>query len=183
MALAAGVYASTNLDNLILLGSVAAVHPRKQFLVSGYLLASTCLLLACVGFSLLSLVVPVQALAYLGAVPLFMGLRMLARPSHSAHSGKDTVPSMWAVAILILANSLDTVAAFGPLYAESKASAVAGLSLGFAGAAALWLAVILKLASRLPDLSSWQRTLNYGPGVIMVVVGLYVLLDTVTDLQ
>ena len=134
--------------------------------------------------TLLDGVLAPEFLGYLGVLPLALGLRLaLAGPgSPSERAVAGSVPT---VAILLIANSSDTIAAFAPLFAESSRSARMGLIAGFLATAAVWLTIMLAVSKRA---ESWflgsgrARTVaHYFAATTMIVVGTYILWDTATD--
>ena len=66
---------------------------------------------------------------------------------------------------------------------NSGVRAVAAMVVGFMACAALWLLLVFKLAGRLQSMDLSSGLFARLPGLIMVLVGLYILADTGTDLQ
>jgi cadmium resistance protein CadD (predicted permease) len=87
-----------------------------------------------------------------------------------------------AIAGLLFANSGDTVFALGPLFAESGDSARIGLAAGFLIIAAAWLVLILNVSSRVARSATLSRLGHWLAPWMMILVGLYILFDTGTDL-
>ena len=127
-------------------------------------------------------IVPAEVLGYLGFVPISIGIYLLlfTGGQDAASAGRNTA---WpAIAGVLLANSGDTIFAVGPLFAESGHDARLGLAFGFALIATVWLLLILNVSQRVAR-SALLR--NLGPRLapwMMILVGLYVLYDSATDL-
>ena len=87
-----------------------------------------------------------------------------------------------AVALLLFANSGDTIFAIGPLFAESGSHARTGLAIGFALIAAAWLFLILTLSERVARSELLSRLGHRIAPWMMILVGIYILSDTATDI-
>ncbi len=183
LALALVTYGSTNLDNLLLMVTIAAgMHDRKPAVV-GFLVATLVLASVAASFVVFSYVIAPAMLRYLGIVPILLGTRMLFSRSAGDPSASSRRQTPQAIASVLLANSADTIAAFGPLVAESEPVAAGALLVGFVVAAAIWLLLMLKL-SRSPggETALTTKMQRFTP-FVMIAVGLYILADTGTDLQ
>ncbi|SRR6056297_95851 len=183
LILAFVTYASTNLDNLLLLSSLATGRADRRPIAYGFLSATVLTATISVAFVLLSWFLAPTVIRYLGIVPIALGARMLiARPTEEGKraAGVLTAPG---VALVLLANSTDTVAGFGPLFAESEPVVVAGLLAGFAVTAGVWLALVMRLSGSSALGTRTAAGLQRLTPLIMIVVGLYILADTGTDLQ
>ncbi len=178
-----GAYAATNFDNLLVLGTITAAHPQRRSVISGFLLASVLVLVVCLCFTAFTLILPVGALGYLGVLPIVLGMRVLLQSVPETDQAAVAAPSTWAIAVLLLSNSVDTMLVFGPLIAESEPGVIIVIVAGFVVAVGAWLGLILKLSRRLRRFGKPGRVMHYLPGLIMVGIGVYILLDTGTDLQ
>lgn len=183
LSLAFITYASTNLDNLLLLSTLAAGRTDRKPVIYGFLGATVVTATIATAFVLLSYLLEPAIIRYLGVVPVALGVRMLiTRPSDEGLPAQRALTAP-GIAALLLANSTDTIASFGPLFAESETVVVAGLLVGLALTAGLWLMLVLRLSGssgvgrRVAD-----RLQRFTP-IIMIAVGLYILADTGTDLQ
>jgi len=183
LALAFVTYASTNLDNLLLLSGLAAGRADRRPIAYGFLGATVLTAAISVAFVLLSWFLAPNVIRYLGVVPVVLGAKMLiARPAEEGQHAAGTLTAP-GVALVLLANSTDTIASFGPLFAESEAVVVAGLIAGFAVMAGLWLALIMRLSGSSALGGRAAARLQRLTPLIMIAVGLYILADTGTDLQ
>lgn len=176
-------YSSTNVDNLLVLGTLAATRSNRHRVINGFVVASVVVFCLSVVFVALSYVVPPSLLAYLGIVPIAFGLRMLANSGPVDSDRLADLPGAGTVATALIANSSDTIAVFAPLFAESELHVVAALAAGFFIAAFAWLAVIVRLADRLVNAERLHRIALRLTPLIMIAVGIYIIMNTGTDLQ
>jgi len=180
-------YAATNLDNLLLLVAVAT-RPAQPYasIVGGVVLATATLLALCGVASLAADFAPERWIGYLGVVPIAMGLRELlgwirARPGREAvPAGAPVVRAPW-VAGLMLANSADSLGVLVPLFAETRDALLPMLAAALLSASLLGCALGYWITTheRIGDLVR-----RVGPRIVpfvLIGVGLYVLLDTRSD--
>ena len=181
--LATVAYASTNLDNLFLLGAMAAGSGRHRTVIAGFAFASVLILGVSMSFSLLSHLIAPRMLGWLGIVPIAMGLRQLFFRGRSRNQVGSGQVSAQAVTLLLVANSADTLAVFGSLFAESETLVVIVLALGFAVTAIIWGGLVKVVSGGSARLSSLTAIAARAVPFVMIALGTYVLLDTGTDLQ
>ena len=124
-------YVATNLDNLLILAGLALSQRDFAPLARGFLLANFVVVMVAALFMAVSYVVPVELLGYLGIVPIALGVRLLLqRPGSSPESDVSALES-GSVAMILLGNSVDTIATIGPLFAESEFRASLFIAAGF----------------------------------------------------
>lgn len=175
-------YAATNVDNLLIMASLAAGSTKRRAVVIGFLAASIAVLAISATAIVIDYLVPDELIGYLGLVPLSFGVYILLT-SGSADGGRTARQATWpAIAGLLLANSTDTMFALGPLFAESARTARLGLVVGFALAASIWLILILNVSSKVAQSRTLSRLGHRLAPWMMILVGLYILADTATDL-
>jgi cadmium resistance protein CadD (predicted permease) len=200
-ALVLSSFAATNLDNLLvlvfLLGNAA--H-RKTPVLLGFITSVTAVVsVAAFGVVIGVLVDPAQ-IGYLGLAPIAMGCYLLYQqrrpvPAENEDATGGALPNLdenlrsragaakiwFGSSVLMLSNSGDSVAVLLPLVAESGFVALVLIFGLYLAASLLWCALALSIASR-PGLAA--RIQRYGlklvPWVVMLV-GVYVLLDSRTD--
>ena len=174
-------YAATNVDNLLIMATLAAGRASRNAVITGFVLASFAVLLISTLATFIADVLPPATLGYLGFVPISIGVYLLFASSTSDDdtTGATTWP---AITGLLLANSSDTIFALGPLFAESEDSARIGLVAGFVVIAAIWLVLILNVSSRVARSTTLGRLGHRLAPWMMILIGLYVLTDTGTDL-
>ena len=174
-------YAATNIDNLLIMATLASTT-RRGHLVAGFLVASAGVLFVASLASFIERAVPAEVLGYLGFVPLSIGIYLLLFTSKQEENAASRATAWPAIAGLLFANSGDTIFAIGPLFAESGHDARLGLTVGFALIATVWLLLILNVSQRVARSALLSRL---GPRLapwMMILVGLYILSDSTTDL-
>jgi cadmium resistance protein CadD (predicted permease) len=142
---AAGVFAGTNVDDLLVLtvlflSARATGRPTQrqvwagQYAGIGLLTAAS--LAAAVGLT----VVPDEAVGLLGLVPLGLGLRglWLAARGDADDDPPPVAAGFWSVAGLTVANGADNVAVYTPVFRAQGTGAVALTVSTFAVLVAVW---------------------------------------------
>lgn len=184
-ALAAGSYVATNVDNLALIVSwMLAGSMSGSRLFAGYAIGSVVILLASVLLGLSSAIIPVQWVGYLGAVPILLGLYTLGGLLRSGNGQNRTMPGNAAIAGIattLVANSVDTMVVFAPLLADSRSEIDYVIVGGFIVVAALWFRVASLLSHHAARLEVITRLAGWLAPFIMISVGIYILVDTATD--
>lgn len=181
-------FVATSLDNLVLLaGFRAAPRVRRGAVAGGYLAA-----VAVVG--LLSLAVAAAAddvipfpLGWLGAAPIAIGLWTgvaAFRSGPPAGASADDPPEgagFFGIFLTMLANSGDSLIVFTALQSDTRSwlDAIVLGSIIAMGGLWVWLSGVV---TRQPWL---QRPMGafgrFGLPVLLVLVGLYILMDTPSD--
>ena len=175
-------YAATNLDNMLLIGGLLAGGARRGSVTIGFAIASSLVVVLAFSFTALSYLLPPAMLGYLGIVPIILGLRLLIHQSAETEATAQVATGAVAVAVLLAANSLDTVATFAPMFAESEAIVRLALVIGFLVSAVILFSVVLRFTQRLSTLAGGAPAAQRIAAAVMIFVGIYVLLDTGTDL-
>ena len=176
-------YAATNLDNLLLICGLLASGARRGSVTVGFAVAGSLVVLFALSFSILSFLLPPDMLGYLGIVPLALGLRILISHSAETEGAAQVGTGAVSVAVLLAANSLDTVATFAPMFAESEEIVRLALVVGFIASAVFLFCAVLRFSQRLSKLADRGPVAQRIAAIIMIFVGIYVLLDTGTDLE
>ncbi len=174
-------YAATNIDNLFIMASLGAGRASRGQLIAGFIVASTAVLLVTSSAMFIDRVIPPDVLGYLGFVPVSIGAYLLLFTGAEAEQPTSRATTWPAIAGLLLANSGDTIFAIGPLFAESGSKARIGLAIGFALIAAVWLLLILNVSERVARSGVLSRIGHRMAPWMMILVGLYVLSDSATD--
>jgi cadmium resistance protein CadD (predicted permease) len=167
---------ATNLDNMLL---VLAGAPSGR--ARGHVLVFLVVLASVIALSLLisrgvDLAVP-SAVMWLGLIPLSMGIYEL-RPRRRGPDGAGSALPATALAMTLLANSLDTLLVQTALFSD-VASGYDGAALAGALAAAVLLALAIFMLLSRPGTS--RRILALAPQArpwILIAVGLLILMDT-----
>ncbi len=189
--IAAGAYVATNLDNFILLVSqLAGYRNHMSNVVAGYF--GCMLILGFVGFWIgkAANIAPVEYLGLLGVVPISIGAveliqlrRGKAKVTLAKEKSVDRVQKAFiATLISQLGNGADTIVIFGVLFTESMPSADILIILTLAAMAVIFVLVGI-YAVRHPALSEWIDRYAYrAMPFVLIIVGVYVLANTATDL-
>jgi cadmium resistance protein CadD (predicted permease) len=130
-SLSAVSYVSTNLDNLILLSAYGAKPGTRPFFVK-LTFVFVCLIVLLVSLALARAAdtLPTKNIRYLGLIPLTLGIYQLARLlmgwGGDKSDGLDKTPgpigfaTYFGFALILLANSSDSVSIMTPLFADLK---------------------------------------------------------------
>ena len=189
VAVAAGAFMATNLDNLVLMiGLFGRYSDRRQEVLVGYLAGM--LIIGAVTFYVGKLAgyAPVQYLGLLGVVPILIGVTEIVRLFRNKGVVHDPVlpgagsTSVFATLLAQLGNSTDTIITYSVLFSDANDLADYLVLMVFAGMALL-LALVAYLALRHPWLSRpVQLYGHYITPLILITVGMYVLSNTALDM-
>ena len=180
-------FASTNMDNLLLLVSwlFAGAMPAGR-LFAGYGLGMLGVLAVSVLMGLAGYLFPIEYLGYLGVIPMLLGLRLLIGNLSHAFPGTGAEPSavggVLAVAATQLSNGVDTVLVFAPLLADSRLLFDAQIALLFVILFCLWFLLARVISLRARRLPAIERLGRWLAPVVMIGVGFYILSNTATDM-
>lgn len=185
IALVAGSYAATNVDNLTLLVSwMLAGKTSSAGLAGGYALANVVVLIIAIILGLSSNVIPVQLIGYLGVIPIGLGIYSLVgqfRGQAQTANTRAKKGAVLGVAATLAANSVDSIIIFAPMLADSKASIDPFIGFAFVLVAAAWF-WMAKVASRhAARLDAVTTAAGWIAPLIMIYVGIYILMNTTTD--
>ena len=192
IAVTAGAFIGTNLDNLVLLVALYARYWQHSSIVSaGYaagmlVIAGICLLIGEVGE-----LIPLNYLGLLGVIPITSGVIALLQlfrktdtgglGSVAIDSGRNTV--FVTVLTIQLGNSADSIITFSVLLADSAdapdyliGSTFMAMVMVFA-----WLARYTLKHRRFNDFL--KRYGHFITPFILILVGVYILSNTATDLM
>jgi cadmium resistance protein CadD (predicted permease) len=189
IAIAVAVYASTNVDDLLVL-AVFFANPRVHVgaVIAGRYLGLAALVIGSAGAALLALAIPARWIALLGFVPLLLGLRLLpgllrgagcdaadAEPG-AAPTGHEHgfMPQTMAVAGVTLANGGDNFGVYIPLFAAAPGAIPTQVGV-FAVMTAVWCALGYFVVNN-PLLGAYIR--RYGDVLlpaVLIPLGLYIL--------
>jgi cadmium resistance protein CadD (predicted permease) len=185
------VYASTNLDDLLVL-AVFFADPRVHAVavLAGRFIGLAVLVLVSTVTALLALAIPPEWIALLGLVPLFLGVRLLPDlvRRQQAEAGDDAAAAgekasarhgfraqALGVAGVTLANGGDNLGVYIPLFAATPFAIATYVSV-FVVMTALWCALGYAVVNN-PLMGAHLR--RYGHvllPVVLISLGLYILL-------
>ena len=174
-------YASTNIDNLLLVSSVAASGTGRAGVCRGWFVSAAAVLGLSIVFSVAAGAIPPRTLGWIGLVPLLLGIRLLIRSGDGDNDHSVAYAGTLPIAALLLANSSDTITTFGPLLAESEPVAQPAMLVGFTLASTTLCLLVMKIAARLDKATALARLAAKLSPLVMIAIGIYILLDTTTD--
>ena len=181
LAMAPIAYLSTNIDNLTILLALRGSGAPQRLLAMGFIAAVIALLLVASAGAYADEFIPLGMLRYFGLVPVALGLRLLLLAPDDGPAAQQQ-QGWLAIALLFLANSVDSMLVVGALVAESEAAAHAGLLFGYlltavaTVAASGWFLGHERIADRVARAGS-----RLAP-ILMIAIGLYIFWDSPTDL-
>lgn len=181
-------YVFTNLDNLVVLCAMIAGRDAAR----AWRLGALSLFVAGILIIVLSLLgaeiadeLPVEHLRWLGFVPLTLGVTELMRsyrPVVSPNEAVDHAPGLLALVSVLMANGADTLAVMIPILTESPNLVRTATVFGFFCGIAV-VALVVRPVLRSARLRRFVDRFGARFGaIVMICAGLYVLLDTPTDM-
>jgi len=184
--LALGSYAATNIDNLALLvGWMLSGQVARAQLMAGYAIGALVILAASTLLGLSSSAIPVEWIGFLGVVPIGLGLYTLfgqiRRPEDPGTIESRGHAAVVGIATTLIANSVDTIVVFAPLLADSRVDVDYKILTTFIVVAALWYALAAAMSGQAARLQVVVRIAGWIAPFIMITVGIYILLNTATD--
>jgi cadmium resistance protein CadD (predicted permease) len=140
LALAVTLFASTNIDDLVvLIGFFADRRFRARAIVAGQFAGLAALFLASAAGSLLSLVIPKAYLGLLGILPIVIGIRKLSDLRHDALEPENrSQGSVVGVALVTIANGGDNIGIYIPAFAVHSGAEIGVIAMVFVAMTALW---------------------------------------------
>jgi cadmium resistance protein CadD (predicted permease) len=192
IAVTASAFIGTNLDNLLLLVAMHAHYRDHPAAVSaGYVSGMVLIGGICMLVSQLDELIPVSYLGLLGIIPLGSGVWALIRLIRKRApqgvtddtSANNTAHSIFAVLLMTqLSHGADTIITFSALLADSSNYYDYQLTPVYLAMVACfaWLA---RYSLKHPGLKGFlERYGGYVTPFILILVGLYILNNTATDL-
>jgi cadmium resistance protein CadD (predicted permease) len=183
---AIAIFAVTNVDDLLLLalyfGRARGDRHAERAIVAGQYLGFgaivTVSVLATLGLSVLSSGV----LAYLGLVPLGLGIRaaVIAWRTREAgvEGGERFAPlGVGAVAGVTLANGGDNVGVYVPVFTAISRAELAAYGIVFVALVAVWCLAGRYLATRSPVAKALSRWGHVVLPVVLIAIGVVILVD------
>ena len=185
LALAVGLFVTTNIDDIfVLLGFFSDPNFKPRQIALGQLAGVAALYAASVVFSLLSLVVSPAWIGFLGVLPIAIGLKKIAALRHGDESDDDSPDGasrsrdrgdVLTVAAVTIANGGDNLSIYTPIFATRSAFDIAVIGLVFAAMTFAWVGTAFWLTR--------HRTLGppirrYGRRIVpfvLVALGIYIL--------
>ena len=211
VARAAGMFAVTNIDDILVLalffGRGAGHRGVSARVVIGQYLGFAAILVASIAGALGAGVLPRPVIAYLGLLPLLLGIRAAwgvwrerhgsdtdgpdaesgpgAGPDADAGSDSDAGPdgnrgggpSVGAVAAVTLANGGDNIGVYVPVFATAGPAGLVGYTVVFLVLVGVWCVVGRFLATRPPVARTLARFGHLLLPVVLIGIGLLILVE------
>ncbi|MGI9201920.1 MAG: hypothetical protein ACR2QL_12730 [Woeseiaceae bacterium] len=183
--LVAGGFAATNLDNLLLLIAwmTIAGRTRKPIFI-GYFLAAAMVLITVYLLGLLSDMLPVEYVGYLGIVPMLLGAKMLWDKLRGRNAASDAVsppPGAVNVSTTLFANSVDSILVLSAMLADSALQFDYVIMTAYLAAAFVFYIVGRLFYEQFARYEKIERAAEWVAPVVMLIVGFYILDNTLTD--
>lgn len=198
IGIAIAVYASTNIDDLLIL-AVFFADPRVRVgaVIAGRFLGLAVLVLVSAGAALLAMAVPAEWIALLGLVPLALGLRLLPALSGKGDEDEDVAAGSAAVgrsgrggfsgqaltvAGVTLANGGDNLGVYIPLFASAPQTIATYIAV-FSVMTAVWCALGYLVVNN-PLVG--DRIRRHGHVLlppVLIALGFYILADALVLLR
>lgn len=183
--LVAGGFAATNLDNLLLLIAWMTIAGRNRApIFTGYFLAALAVLVTVNVLGLLSGMLPVQYVGYLGIVPMLLGAKMLwdkLRQRETEDQEATVRPDAVRVGTTLYANSVDSILVMSAMLADSRLQFDFVILAAYLAAAMVFYMLGRLLYSQIARLEKVAKAAEWAAPVIMMIVGAYILDNTLTD--
>lgn len=177
-------YVLTSIDGLILFATLVPAAGLRRAVVS-YLIAHTFIVGAAFAVGRAAAFIPADKIGYLGLIPIALGLQAIWRDWKSR---KDGVPDVSApltfmgATIAFATLSFDSMAILVAFLAESPLYIDYRIITGAVGAILLAPPLGWLVAKSVQGSERLARSLERLGPFIMIAAGIYVLLDTSTDL-
>lgn len=185
IALVAGSYAATNIDNLTILVSwMLAGQVSSTGIAKGYAIATVAVLAISTFLGLSSNVIPLELVGYLGVFPIGLGIYSLIGQIRGQSQQTETNTGSGAalgIAATLIANSADSVIIFSPILADSQTIIDGYIAVAFVVVAVIWFWIAKITSRRAAKLDVAIRVAGWVAPFIMIYVGIYILMDTATD--
>jgi len=184
-------YIGTNLDNLLLLVAMYSRYERHAGVVTaGYLAGMILIGIITLIIGEVGEFIPLAYLGLLGVIPVMMGLLALwklyrntqAAETNNIVNHSKPLTVFFALISTQLSNSADSIITFSALYADSTDSSDYVIAPTFLAMAGIF-SVLACYSVKHPKLGRLlSRYGQYVTPFILILVGLYILNDTATDL-
>ncbi len=184
IAAAAGLFAGTNLDDLVVLAvlnasSRAGGRPKKWQIWAGQYAGVSVLTGISVAAALGLTLVPENWIWTLGLVPLGLGVRKLIVAIRACGSGKHgrqaVVNGLAGVIGLTIANGGDNIAVYTPVFRTLGAGRIAVTVAVFAAGVAVWCLAGYWLVSHQTVTEVLERYSQWIIPAVYIAIGLYII--------
>ena len=180
---AAGVFAGTNVDDLIVLtvlflAARASGRPAAWQVWAGQYAGIAALVLVSVLAALGLTLVPDRWVGLLGLVPIALGLRGLIAAGRRADESPVVAGNAFAVAGVTIANGADNIAVYTPLFRTIGLSGTVVSVVVFAVLVAVWCLVASWLGSHRRVIALVERWGHWLVPIVFVVIGTLIIAES-----
>jgi cadmium resistance protein CadD (predicted permease) len=186
LGLAAGAFASTNVDNAVVTVAMVASAPpeRARRIAAGQVVGFATLVLAALGMALLLFEISTRVIGLLGLIPLALGIRGLFELRHAESrarlAGRAIGSGFLAAAVVTFGAGGDNLAVYIPLFRVAHLRGTIGTLLIFAVCEAL-LTLFILWAGRHPRVRGPMTAIGVvATPILYCVIGLLVLIEAGT---
>ncbi|HEX5143296.1 MAG TPA: cadmium resistance transporter [Mycobacterium sp.] len=184
---AVGMFVVTNVDDIVVLalffGRAQGNRSATLRVFVGQYLGFAAILAASVIGALGAQLLPESAIAYLGLLPLLLGVRAAwFAYRHRQEGDENTLDDhggvgVMAVAAVTLANGGDNISVYVPVFAFAGYSGMVGYVAVFLVGVAVWCAVAWYVATRPAVAKVLARWNHIIMPVVLIAIGLVILID------
>lgn len=189
---AVAMFAVTNIDDIVILalffGQAAGRRAVVVRIVLGQYLGFGAILVACVVGALGAGLLPGDLIAYLGLLPLLLGIRAawrvwLERHDEAADTHQSLIaatpgaPTALTVAGVTLANGGDNIGVYVPVFAITNTAGLITYCAVFLVMVGIWCALGLYLATRPMVANALTRWGHILLPVVLIAIGLLILIE------
>ena len=197
---AAGMFAVTNVDDILVLalffGRCAGHRGAAARVMLGQYLGFAAILVASLAGALGAGLLPRPAVAYLGLLPLLLGVRAAwgvwrdrygtdadadpdaeSDPDVGAAAAGGGGPSVGAVAAVTLAGGGDNIGVYVPVFATAGPGGLLGYTVVFGVLVGVWCALGRYLATRPPVARTFARFGHLLLPAVLIGIGLLILVE------
>ncbi len=186
LGLAAGAFASTNLDNAVVTVAMVATAPpeRARRIATGQVVGFVTLVLASLGMALLLFEIPTRVIGLLGLVPLALGIRGLIGLRHA--ESRDRMArrafgsGFFAATAVTIGAGGDNLAVYIPLFRVAHLRGTIGTLLVFAACEVLLTLFILWAGRHQRVRGSVTAIGIVATPILYCIIGILVLIEAGT---
>ena len=128
--------------------------------------------------------IPIELIGYLGVFPIGLGIYAMIGQIRGGNqqAGADAGNgAALGIATTLTANSADSIIIFSPMFADSQAIIDLYIASAFVVVAAAWFWMAKIASQRAARLDAITRVAGWIAPFIMIYVGIYILMNTATD--
>lgn len=182
IAQAVGMFAVTNIDDIVLLALFFSQTTRVRGVIAGQYLGFAGILALSIIGALGAGLLPAATLPYLGLLPLLLGIRAGWRAwrDHDEPSVSPDGPALLAVAAVTFANGGDNIGVYVPVFTTAGRSGLVVFSIVFLVLVGVWCALGRFFATRPAVARALSRWGHVVLPVVLIGIGVLILVEGLT---